>query len=281
MDKSFEVGLAMNLYSFHPGTTPLILSMPHVGTDLPPAIADRLTPEARSLPDTDWHVDRLYAFAEALGAGILKATQSRYVVDLNRAPDGKALYAGASNTELVPTTTFEDRPIYRVGQGLGEGEAEERRARYWQPYHDRLAAELDRVRSRFGMALLFDAHSIRSQCPRFFEGRLPDLNIGTGGGASADPLLAEKLLAIAAVATPYSSVLNGRFKGGYITRHYGKPAEHIQAVQLELAQIAYMDEDAPYTFRCELAERLRPTLRCLLLALLEWARARQPARARA
>jgi len=261
----------MDFYHFTAGRTPLLVSMPHVGTHVPDDIAGRMTNSALTLPDTDWHVDRLYDFLGDLGAGVIRATHSRYVIDLNRPPDGAALYPGASNTELCPTTQFDDSPIYRPGQGLSEREVAARLERYWRPYHQRLAQELAALKARYGFALLFDAHSIRSVVPRFFAGRLPDINLGTGSGASAASELAALLIERAGDAVDYSSVLNGRFKGGYITRQYGRPAEGVQAVQLELAQVTYMDEDPPFAFRDDLARRVRPVLRSIVAAMLEWA----------
>jgi N-formylglutamate amidohydrolase len=264
----------MDVYRFTPGTRPLLVSMPHVGTHIPEELARRMAPESLAVPDTDWHVDRLYDFLGALGAGVLVATHSRYVIDLNRPPDGQALYPGASNTELSPLTRFDDAPIYRAGEAPGAAEIAARLDRYWRPYHDRLAAELAALKARFGRALLFDAHSIRSEVPRFFEGRLPDINLGTGGGSAATPELAARLIEAAAEADGYSSVLNGRFKGGYITRHYGRPAEGVEAVQLELAEITYMNEDPPFAFREDLANRVRPHLRAIVTAMLDWAKER-------
>lgn len=263
----------MSVFALNPGATPLLVSMPHTATGLPPELATRMAEAGRALPDTDWHIDRLYGFAAELGAGTIRPAFSRYVIDLNRAPDGRALYAGASNTELCPTSTFADEAIWIPGEEPREAEIAERRARYWQPYHDALARELRRLTERHGIALLWDAHSIRSRVPRFFAGRLPDLNLGTAGGTSAHPDLIQRLMRVASTAAPYSAVLDGRFKGGYITRAYGRPAEGVHAVQLELAQAAYMDEDPPVAWRDDLAGRLQPVLRRLLAAMLDWARA--------
>jgi N-formylglutamate deformylase len=262
----------MDLFRFIFGKSPLLVSVPHAGTHVPDAIAGRLSDRARGLPDTDWHVDRLYDFLGAIGATAISATHSRYVIDLNRAPDSRPLYAGASNTELCPTTTFAEEPIYRPGQAPDAAEIEDRRTRYWQPYHDRLNEALAEIRARHGVAVLWDAHSIRSEVPRFFAGRLPDLNIGTGGGTSAAPELVAQVSgrAAAAEALGYSHVVNGRFKGGYITRTYGRPAAGAHAIQLELSQITYMDEDPPYAFRADLAAQVRPVLRHMLEAALAW-----------
>jgi N-formylglutamate deformylase len=264
----------MDPFQFHAGHTPLIVSVPHVGTFVPTPLAERMTPVARALPDTDWHVDRLYDFATDLGAWRLVATHSRYVVDLNRPPDGTALYPGASNTELCPLATFDEAPVYRPGEAPSLEEVRSRVATYWRPYHAQLAETIAAVKAKHGFALLFDAHSIRSQVPRFFDGRLPDINLGTADGRSAPAELAGRLIEIAGEAEGYSSVLNGRFKGGYITRAYGKPADKVFAVQLELSQITYMTEAPPFGFREELARRIRPELRRILTAMLEWGRGR-------
>jgi len=260
----------MQTFEYRAGSTPLLVSMPHTGTAIPDDLATRMTDIAVTVPDTDWHVDRLYDFAAELGAATLTPRYSRYVIDLNRAPDNRALYAGARNTELCPTSTFHDQPLYRDGEQPDQTEIAERRARYWQPYHDRLEAALADIREEHGIALLFDAHSIASQVPRFFEGRLVDLNLGTAEGASCDATLSARLVETLGRAAPYSHVLNGRFKGGYITRHHGRPAEGVHAVQLELSQLTYMDESPPFDYREDLAAGLKPHLRALLETMLDW-----------
>ena len=267
----------MEPYRFTPGAAPLLVSMPHVGTHIPDSIAARMTPAALEVPDTDWHVDRLYDFLGELGAASIAATHSRYVIDLNRAPDGAALYPGASNTELCPTARFDNAPIYGAGPdgrpGAPSGtEIVGRTERYWRPYHERLDMELAAMRARHGIVVLFDAHSIRSRVPRFFEGRLPDINLGTGGGGGAGPGLAAAAIEAAAEADGYTSVLNGRFQGGYITRQYGRPDKNVHAIQLELSWITYMDEDPPFGFREDLAADVRPALRRIVAALIDWAR---------
>lgn len=259
-------------FVFHAGTAPLLVSMPHMGTHIPPALADRLTDEARRVPDTDWHMDRLYAFVKDMGASVLMATHSRYVVDLNRPSDNTSLYPGQSVTGLCPVDSFDDKPLYREGMAPDDKEVGARVRTYWQPYHDQLRAELARMRQRHGIAMLWDAHSIRSVLPRFFDGRLPDFNLGTADGASCDPALASILLGIAQSIPGHSAVLNGRFKGGYITRHYGRPDEGIHAVQLELTQCSYMQESDAFEFRSDRAERLQPHLRRMLNAVLAYAR---------
>lgn len=265
-------------FTFHQGTEPLLISMPHVGTHVPPAIAARLTDEARQVPDTDWHLERLYAFARELGASILVATHSRYVIDLNRSPDGASLYPGQSVTGLCPVDSFDDTPLYAHGDDVPQAaEVAARRDALWAPYHAQLRTELDRLRAAHGVAVLWDAHSIRSVLPRFFEGKLPDLNLGTGDGTSCDAALADELLAIAKTAPGHTSVLNGRFKGGHITRHYGEPARNIHAVQLEMTQCSYMQEALPFDYLPEVAARVQPTLRRMVEATLAFARQRAQA----
>src|SRR3990172_3675636 len=204
----------MEPFRFTAGSTPLLVSIPHAGTYVPAPIADRFSAAARPLPDTDWHVDRLYDFLGELGAGVIAATPSRFVIDANRAPGDRPLYPGASNTGLCPTTTFDDMPIYQKGMAPDESEIAARRARIWRPYHDRLQAELKALKAKHGVALLWDAHSIRSHVPRFFADRLPDLNFGSAGGTSAAPELLSRLGAGARAAPGYSHVVEGRLKGG-------------------------------------------------------------------
>ena len=262
-------------FLFHQGTQPLLISMPHPGTYVPPALAARFTAEARQVPDTDWHMERLYAFAkDELGASILVATHSRYVVDLNRPPDGASLYPGQNVTGLCPVDTFDETPLYARGDVPDDAEIAARREAIWVPYHAQLRAELDRLRAQHGVAMLWDAHSIRSVLPRFFEGRLPDLNLGTADGASCDPALAQELLAIAEAAPGYTGVLNGRFKGGYSTRHYGEPARNIHAVQLEMTQCCYMQEALPFDYLPEVAAGVQPHVKRMLQAVLAFAAAR-------
>ena len=265
-------------FVFHQGTQPLLISMPHAGTYVPPALAARFTEEARQVPDTDWHMERLYAFAKDMGASILAATHSRYVVDLNRPPDGASLYPGQSVTGLCPVDTFDDTPIYTRGDVPDDSEIAARRDAVWAPYHAQLRAELDRIRAQHGVAVLWDAHSIRSVLPRFFEGKLPDLNLGTADGASCSPALAQELLAIARSAPGYTGVLNGRFKGGHITRHYGQPERNIHAVQLEMTQCSYMQEALPFSYLPEVAAGVQPHLERMLKAVLAFAAREKPAR---
>lgn len=234
----------MDICSLHRGTAPLLVSLPHDGSRIPDDLAARMTPEARRAPDTDWHVSRLYAFARDLGASILVPTYSRYVVDLNRPPDDVSLYPGQNTTGLCPIVRFSGDPVYLPGQKPTPDEVASRVDTFWRPYHEALRGELDRLRAQHGRVLLWEGHSIRGECPFLFDGRLPDLNIGTAAGASCAPARQACIEAALQTQDTYDWVLNGRFKGGYITRHYGDPANGIDAVQLEISQRIYMDEDS-------------------------------------
>jgi N-formylglutamate deformylase len=249
------------------GEAPLLVSFPHSGTYLPPGIAARMTNIAAMMPDTDWHVPRLYGFLEKIRASRIEASHSRYVVDLNRPPNDETLYAGRKKTGLVPTDTFAGDALYQPGQMPSNDEIASRRD-YWQPYHDALASELARLKAMHGAVILWDAHSIASRVPSLFEGRLPDLNLGTFDGKSCDADIAAQTLAVAA-HSDFSAVLNGRFKGGYITRHYGNPKKGVNAVQLEMAQVIYMDEDPPFTFRPARAERVSAAVKSLIKGALD------------
>jgi N-formylglutamate amidohydrolase len=251
-----------------PGDSPLIVSVPHAGTAVPRELAPLLTPLALDLPDTDWHVAQLYDFAPGLGAAMIVARYTRYLIDLNRPPDDAALYSSAGQTGLCPTHTFAGEPLYRDGTvRLPAAELERRRAQYWQPYHDALQALLDDTRRRFGYALLLDAHSIRSVVPKLFSGRLPDINVGTYDGRSCAGSVSDALRARLAATPRFSHVCDGRFKGGYITRHYGQPDQHQHALQIELAQSSYMDESGT-SYDPQRAAALRELLRDLLASLL-------------
>ncbi len=252
------------------GSAPLLISMPHTGTYLPPDISARLTDAALRLPDTDWHIERLYDFVDGLGASVIVATHSRYAIDLNRPRDDTSLYPGQDTTALCPMDTFRREPLYREGQQPDAAEIRRRIDKYWQPYHAALQSELERLRGRHSRVVLWDAHSICSVLPRFFEGRLPDLNLGSAGGAACDEGLARLLLQIARSHSRYTTVLDGRFKGGYITRRYGRPAESVHATQLELAQLTYMQEEYPYSFDESRAAALRPVLTQMLEGVLRW-----------
>jgi N-formylglutamate deformylase len=260
-----------DVYVFSPGTIPLLVSIPHDGRALMPGQARDMTETGRALPDTDWNVRKLYSFARELGASVIAAHYSRYVIDLNRPADDRALYAGQLSTGLCPLQTFDGDNLYVDDYVLSIEERERRTRSYWEPYHERIRTTLDEMREAFGYALLWDAHSIRSEVPSLFDGGLPDLNIGTTDGSSCDPRISDSILAVAEAAS-YSSVLNGRFRGGYITRHYGDPDQGVHAIQLELAQKTYMDESSG-EFDEDLADRVRGTLRGMLTAFTDAARA--------
>jgi N-formylglutamate deformylase len=254
----------MNVYEFHRGTTPLLISIPHSGTELPEAIAHRLTVVGRGMPDTDWHVHQLYDFARELGASIIKAKYSRYVVDLNRSSDSAPLYVGSPTSPVCPTETFGGSFIYMAGHEPDEHEIAARVDQYWRPYHERIAQELAALREKHGRALLWDAHSIASEIPSLFAGVLPEFNIGTRDGASCPRAVGDALLDIVLRDGEFGAVLDGRWKGGYITDHYGKPADGVYAVQLELARRAYMDEEVEQVFDAQHAERAQALIGELL-----------------
>ena len=254
------------VFDFVDGKSPLLVSIPHDGRKLAPGMAAGMTAAGRALPDTDWHVCRLYDFAEELGASVIAANYSRYVVDLNRSADDAALYPGQVSTGLCPLETFAGEPIYTGDVVLSDAERRIRVETYWRPYHDRLQQALARIIDRFGYALLWDAHSIRAEVPLLFDGRLPDLNIGTNGGASCRDSIAKATGAVAA-ASAFSSVIDGRFKGGFITRQYGDPGRGVHAIQLEIAQRTYMDEGS-FEYLPPVAERLRAVIAPMLEAFL-------------
>jgi N-formylglutamate deformylase len=262
-------------FHFTQGQVPLLISMPHVGTSIPEEIAQTMTIVARQKADTDWHLPQLYNMLKDLGASLIHAEYSRYVIDLNRPSDDMNLYPGQDTTGLCPVDTFLKQPLYEIGQAPDDAEVQRRVALYWQPYHQQLQAELRRLRQLHGAVVLWDAHSIASRVPRFFSGRLPDLNFGTADNKSCAPglqsLLENTVLSATSMgANNYSHVFNGRFKGGYITRQYGQPAQHCHAVQLEMSQCIYMDESLPFTYRADLAAQVQPLLKQLLEDSLAW-----------
>lgn len=259
----------MSVYDFHRGRLPLLISIPHSGTEVPHEIAQRFTSAGSTLIDTDWHVDELYSFAVDLGASVIKSNYSRYVVDMNRAPDSASLYVADPTTPVCPSRTFGGDPIYMSGQEPDAAEIAARVSQYWQPYHDRIALELQHIRSQHGRALLWDAHSIASEIPGLFAGVLPEFNLGTRDHASCPREIGNALLDIVTTDGKYSAVLNGRFKGGYITLHYGRPAEGVYAVQLELAQRTYMDEKAHLNWDAQRAQSAAGLIAQLLARYLK------------
>lgn len=247
-----------------PGDSPIILGLPHTGTWLPDDIRARLNARGQVLADTDWHIERLYDGLLA-GATTVRATFHRYVIDANRGPDDASLYPGQNTTGLVPLTDFDGEPIWEVEPS--EAEVADRKQRFHAPYHTALAAEIARVRAKHGLAVLYDCHSIRSQIPFLFEGTLPDFNIGTNSGASCAPAI-EAATQEVAFATGRPAVVNGRFKGGWTTRHYGRPAENVHAIQMELAQLTHLaSELPPFAYDEAKADALRVTLKEILQRL--------------
>ena len=256
-------------YTLHRGSTPLLVGMPHVGTALLPDMAQHLVPRALQVEDTDWHLERLYAFAAELGAGMIVPLHSRYLIDLNRPSENTPMYPGLNNTELCPTRFFTGEPLYRDGHAPDAAEVQRRVALYWQPYRQALAGELERLRAEHGHAVLFDAHSIKSTLPWLFPGQLPHMNLGTVDGNSCSPTLRQRLAGVLADHPAYTHVVDGRFKGGHITRTHGQPAQKVHAVQLEMCWRAYMDEE-PRAWNSRTAADVTPLLRALVLALRDW-----------
>jgi N-formylglutamate amidohydrolase len=257
-----------DVFSFHDGDTPLLVSVPHDGWQLPPDIVQTMSEIGRGIPDTDWHVAQLYEFARDRGASMIVANFSRYVVDLNRPADDAAMYEGELATGLCPIRTFAGDDIYRDQPLIDTGA---RVAAYWRPYHDRIAEALTELRKRHGVALLWDAHSITSRVPQLFDGELAVLNLGTWGGRSCDASIADAVMSVAKQSN-YDAVLDDRFKGGHITRNYGDPDTNVHAIQLELAQRAYMHERT-LAYDRDKAAKLRATLELMLDAYLDTARA--------
>lgn len=250
------------VFSYFRGASELLISIPHDGREIPGDIAPTMTDAGVAIPDTDWHVKQLYDFARSTGASIIAANYSRYVVDLNRSAADETLYEGQVSTGLCPSKTFAGDPIYKDGGGASAAEMQRRIEKYWHPYHMQIAASLAEIRKEHGYALLWDAHSIRSAVPLLFDGDLPDLNMGTNDGRSCPAVVRESLCEVAD-ELPYAAVTDARFKGGYITRHYGKPEDRVYAVQLELAQRCYMDE-ATLRYDTERASGLAKSIEALL-----------------
>jgi N-formylglutamate deformylase len=259
-----------DVFSLHRGSSPLLVSVPHAGTALTPALRERLVPRAAAVEDTDWHLDRLYGFVRGLGASLIVPRYSRYVIDLNRPREDTPMYAGVNNTGLCPTRFFSGDALYRDGAEPEAGEIAERVERYWTPYHDALTEELARLKASHGHAVLFDAHSIKSELPWLFDGRLPHLNLGTASGTSCAPSLTAALANVLGTQQSYSHVIDGRFKGGYITRRHGRPADGVHAVQLEMSWRCYLDEADPAQWQADKAAAITPLLHALVQAMIDW-----------
>jgi N-formylglutamate deformylase len=258
------------VFILHHGTMPLFITLPHVGTIIPDVLRANYVARALAVEDTDWHLQTLYAFAVEMGASVLAATHSRYVIDLNRPPDDAPMYPGASNTELCPTRFFTGDALYREGHAPSNTEIERRRIAYWWPYHLALKTELDRSRAKHGHVVHWDGHSIRSRIPWLFEGALPDLNLGTASGASCATTLRNVLIDALQLQAKFTHVADGRFKGGYTTRHYGRPAEGVHTVQMEMCQSTYMEERPPFAYDKTRAARAQSVLRSMLETALRW-----------
>ena len=259
-------------FRFKAGRLPMLVSMPHAGTDIPDEVAASLAPCAAARADTDWHLPELYDFLGEMGISTISARWSRYLIDLNRPPENTNLYPGLDTTGLCPLDTFGRERLYREGMEPDQAEVQRRLARYWQPYHTQLRAELDRLIAEHGRVVLWEAHSIASIVPRFFDGKLPDLNFGTAEGTSCAPGLEAAVLDVARAQERFSIALNGRFKGGHITRHYGDPARGVHAIQLEKCQYLYMNEAPPFDYRPQAAATLQPLLRDMVRAAVDWVR---------
>ncbi len=253
----------MNPVDVKEGTSPVILAMPHVGQYLPEDIKMRLNELGRRIDDTDWWVDQLYDGLLS-DPTIVKATFSRYVADANRASTDESLYPGQNTTGVCSPCTFDGKPIYLPGQEPDDDEITERIKNFHTPYHQALAAQIARVKAIHGVTILYDCHSIRSHIPYLFEGELPVFNIGTNEGATCDPQIEAAVVDVCKQADGYSYALNGRFKGGWTTRHYGQPDQGVHVIQMELGQRAYMDEAPPWGYRPDLANAVRPYLKTLL-----------------
>ena len=250
------------------GDSPLVLAQPHGGVDIPQSILARLNPKGRAMEDTDWHITRLY-HGLINNATVVSTPIHRYVIDANRDPSDVSLYPGQNTTSLCPTTTFDGDPIYREGEEPSEDEISERRQQYHTPYHDTLREQLERVHQKHGYVVLYDCHSIRSEVPYLFDGKLPDFNIGTNSGQSCAAEFESVVVDICARQKQLSHVSNGRFKGGWTTRHYGNPQNGFHAIQMELAQCNYMQETPPWGYDVDMAEKLRVTLRSILQGILK------------
>ncbi len=261
-------GVSPMAFDFRAGNIPLLVSIPHNGSEIPDPVARTMTEDGRSSRDTDWFLDRLYDFPELSDASRIVAKLSRYVIDLNRPSDNQSLYPGQTTTGLVPLTCFDGAPIYSADPP-GESEIGRRVREIWQPYHAQIAQELQRMVKTHGKAVLIEAHSIASRVPRLFDGVLPDFNFGTSQGQSCDAGLTRQMLAVLEAQSRYSHVLNGRFVGGWITRHFGNPGQHVHAIQIELSQATYLDE-MNLQWDERRAEEVRPVFRQLVSAAIEW-----------
>lgn len=265
----------MDWLHLHRGTAPLVITVPHAGTSLA-GLDDQFVSPWLARLDTDWWIPDLYDFARDYGASLITTDISRSVIDMNRDPSGASLYPGQATTDLCPTTSFDGAPLYHANAPAIDSEA--RKALVHTPYHAAITAELARVKAQHGIAILYDAHSIRSHVPRLFDGELPQFNIGTNGTTSCDPAL-EQAVADICKSSGHSHIVNGRFRGGWTTRHYGRPDQGIHAIQMELAQRGYMDEPTDFTegqwpTPLHTSPMIAPTLRQIIRAIFDFAKGR-------
>lgn len=258
-----------DVFSYQQGSSPVIVSFPHDGVRLPTEIKDQFNALGQQVPDTDWFVNQLYNFLPAFDASFFIPEFSRYVVDLNRSSQGGSLYPGQYETSVCPVATFDDQPIYNEDCEPDAKEVQRRIAAYWQPYHDHIQSEIARVKALHGYAILWDAHSIRGVVPHLFEGILPELNFGSADGVSCAPNIFKRVTDIARAQDQFSVVENARFKGGFITRDYGKPGENVHTIQLEINQSIYMSDEKPMMLDEAKCERLRPLLKQFFTALCD------------
>ena len=258
------------VFTLQCGTTPLLVSLPHIGTSIPEDLRGRYVHRALDVEDTDWHLTQLYDFVPSLGASLIVPHFSRYVIDLNRPAESTPMYPGANNTELCPLHFFTGDDLYLPDSAPDEAEIAWRLEVYWHPYHRALSGELERLRNEHGYALLFDGHSIKSHLPWLFDGKLPDVNLGTGSGKSCATALRSALAKLLEGQQGFTHAIDGRFKGGYITRFYGHPAGNVHAVQLEICWSCYMEESPPFRYDPSRAAKLQPLLRRVMETMLDF-----------
>ena len=257
----------MELLKFYPGSLPILISMPHNGTLIPDELRPLYTANGLAAEDTDWYMDKLYSFGQKLGCAIVKPLISRYVIDLNRSPENEDLYPGQTSSRLCPKTTFTGEPLY-LKKSPNSEETKQRLSRYYLPYHDQLNYWIQETLNRYKVAVIYEAHSIKSQLPRLFQGQLSELNLGTNSGQSCSPEL-QKIVWSYLQKSSYTSVKNERFKGGYITRHYGQPENGFHTLQMEITQSCYMDENTLEINQHEF-QKLQCFLKTLITAIINW-----------
>ena len=259
----------MKVVSVVEGSKPLIIAQPHGGTWIAPDIYQRLNEKGQAIADTDWHINRLY---DGLidDITVVQSHIHRYVIDANRGPDDESLYPGQNTTGLCPLTDFNGSPIYLPGEQPDSNEIEQRRLHYHKPYHDALSSQIDRLRQIHESVIVYDCHSIRSQIPFLFDGVLPDFNIGTYNGRSCNSKIEKIVYEICTSNEAYTTIVNGRFKGGWTTRHYGNSKSNVQAIQMELTQSTYMQEDPPWSYDANKSSQIRKSLGAILTSLAQF-----------